>query len=353
MEIKFIEAKEKKAKPDSAHLGFGHYFTDYMFQMDYDEENGWHNPRILPYGPISIDLSMVVFHYGQTVFEGLKAYKRGGEVRLFRPEENFKRLNLSNERLAIPKIDEAFCVKALEELVSLERDWIPEEEGTSLYIRPFVMGTENFLGVHPSSKYSLFIILSPSGRYYESGLNPVKIYVEDHYVRAVKGGMGYVKTAGNYAASLAPQAEAEKKGYDQVLWLDGVEHKYVEEVGSMNIFFKIDGKVITPELNGSILSGITRKSVIELLNHWNVPVEERKISIDEVFKAHQEGKLEEVFGTGTAAVISPVGELSWKDQKIVVNDNKIGELTQKIYDELTGIQVGEKEDRLGWVTVLD
>lgn len=352
MEILFVEADEKKTKPDPSNLGFGKHFTDYMFQMDYDHEHGWYNPRIIPYGPIMVDPSTMVFHYGQCVFEGLKAYKKDGEVRLFRPDENFRRLNVSNERLAIPQIDEEFCVEALKQLVSIERDWIPEEDGTSLYVRPFIIGTDSVLGVHPSNKYSFFIILSPSGRYYKSGLNPVKIFVEDQYVRAVRGGMGFAKTAANYAASLVPQAEAEKNGYEQVLWLDGIDHKYVEEVGSMNIFFKVDGKVITPELNGSILSGITRKSVLELLKKWGIPVEERRISMEEIYEASQNGTLEEVFGTGTAAVISPVGELSWQDKKIIVNNNEIGPVSQRIYDSITNIQSGEEEDAFNWVVTV-
>lgn len=344
--------KEKPKKGDK--LGFGQIFTDHMFVLDYIEGQGWINPRIEPYGPLQCDPSMMVFHYGQAIFEGLKAYRTNeGKVLLFRPQKNFERMNVSNDRLAIPPVDEELCLEALKKLVELDKDWIPEQEGSSLYIRPFIIATDPFLGVRPSHTYKLMIICSPSGLYYEEGLDPVKIYVEDTYVRAVRGGMGFTKTAGNYAASIKAQELAHDKGYSQVLWLDGVEQKYIEEVGSMNIFFKIDGEVVTPALNGSILSGITRMSTIELLKKWGIPVSEKKISIEEVYEAYKAGKLEECFGTGTAAVISPVGELCWEDKVMSVNDNKIGEVTQRIYDTITGIQNGTIEDELGWIVHVD
>ncbi len=345
-----VELTDKpKEKPAPDELGFGHYFTDHMFIMDYTEGKGWHDPRIVPYQKICLEPSSMVFHYGQTVFEGLKAYRTpDGEVQLFRPDANFRRLNHSNERLVIPPVDEDLALEALKKLVDIDRDWVPDAPGTSLYIRPFIIATEPFLGVHPAKNYLFMIILSPSGSYYKEGINPLKIMVEERYVRAVVGGTGEVKTGGNYASSLIGQINAEKEGYSQTLWLDGVEKRYIEEVGSMNIFFKIDGKVITPALTGSILPGITRDSMIKVLQSKNIPVEERRISIDEVVEAAHNGTLEEVFGTGTAAVISPVGELKYLDHRIIINDGKIGEVSQMLYDTLTGIQYGRIEDPFGW-----
>ncbi|EKN63722.1 branched-chain amino acid aminotransferase [Neobacillus bataviensis LMG 21833] len=349
-EIAFIQREELKEKPDTASLGFGKYFSDYMFEMDYHSENGWHDPRIVPYAPLTLEPSSMVFHYGQAIFEGLKAYRGvDGTIQLFRPEKNMKRFNDSCDRLCIPQIDEEFLLHALKQLIFTEKDWVPDGEGTSLYIRPFIFSTEPYLGVRPANQYKLLVILSPSGAYYGDQLSPVKIKVEEQYVRAVIGGVGHVKTAGNYAASMKAQEKAEAGGYAQILWLDAKENKYVEEVGSMNIFFKINGEVVTPRLNGSILPGVTRDSVIELLKYWNIPVSEVKISIEEVFAAHERGELEEVFGAGTAAVISPVGELNWNAQSITINDNKIGQLSQRIYDEMTGIQLGKKEDPFNWI----
>lgn len=346
MEIKIVKTTTPKEKPAANALGFGKYFTDHMFVMDYSVEKGWHDARIIPYGPFEFEPSCMVFHYGQSIFEGLKAYKGAdGGVLLYRPYENMKRMNRSNDRLCIPQIDEDFAVDAIRQLVLLDKDWIPEGEGTSLYIRPFVFGTDNALGVHPSHTYKFIVILSPVGSYYAGGLSPVKIWVESEYVRAVRGGIGAAKTAGNYAASLKAQEVAEQKGYSQVLWLDGVEQKYVEEVGAMNIFFKIGGEVVTPVLNGSILGGITRDSVIEVLRGSGYKVTERKISIDEVHEAYKNGKLEEVFGTGTAAVISPVGELCYKGEKMVINNNEIGKVSQMLYDTITGMQKGAIEDK--------
>jgi branched-chain amino acid aminotransferase len=348
-EISFIPREELQAKPDTASLGFGKYFSDYMFEMDYHSDLGWFNPRITPYAPLTLEPSAMVFHYGQAIFEGMKAYKtKDGSIQLFRPEKNMKRFNESCDRLCIPQIDEEFLLEGIKQLITTEKEWVPDGEGTSLYIRPFIFSTEAYLGVRPANQYKLLVILSPSGAYYGSQLSPVKIYVEEQYVRAVIGGVGHVKTAGNYAASLKAQKKADAGGYAQILWLDAKENKYVEEVGSMNIFFKINGEVVTPKLNGSILPGVTRDSVIELLKYWNIPVREERISIEEVFAAHKRGEVEEVFGAGTAAVISPVGELTWKDQSITINDNRIGQLSQDIYNELTGIQLGKKEDPFNW-----
>ena len=349
-EIRVELTKNPKEKPqDQSKLGFGNYYTDHMFLMNYDEGQGWHDPRIVPYGPIALDPAAMCLHYGQEVFEGLKAYRTNdGRILLFRPDRNMARLNVSNDRLCIPPIDEEFAIEAVKKLVLVDKDWIPTEEGTSLYIRPFIFAVDAHVGVHPAHHLIFAIILSPVGAYYPEGLNPVKIYVEDEYVRAVKGGMGFTKTGGNYAASLKAQAEAEKKGYTQVLWLDGVERKYIEEVGTMNVFFVIDDEVITPELRGSILSGVTRMSCIDILRSWGMKVSERKLSIEEVAKAAEEGRLKEAFGSGTAAVISPIGELRCGDDVMVINDGKIGEISAKLYDNLTGIQWGKLPDEFGW-----
>ncbi|WP_078546489.1 branched-chain amino acid aminotransferase [Litchfieldia alkalitelluris] len=345
--------KSQKVKPDSEGLAFGRYFTDHMFVMNYSSDKGWYDPKIVPYQPISLDPAAMVFHYGQTVFEGLKAYlSKSGEVLLFRPEKNMERLNLSNQRLCIPQIDGDIVISGLKKLIEIDKDWIPTAQGTSLYVRPFIIPTESFLGVAPSKHYQFIIILSPVGSYYKEGINPVKIYVEDQYVRAVAGGTGKAKTGGNYAASLKAQEEASSKGFSQVLWLDGVEKKYIEEVGSMNIFFKINGEIITPALNESILEGITRNSVIELLKHWGLTVTEKKISIEDLFEWYSEGLLEEVFGTGTAAVISPVGELNWKGKEMLINNGNTGEIAKRLYDTITGIQNGTQPDQFGWTMTI-
>ncbi|MCM3742957.1 branched-chain amino acid aminotransferase [Sporosarcina luteola] len=352
IQIKLSDVKKEKPNPEN--LVFGRSFTDHMFVADYDEGKGWHSHRIVPYAPVTLDPASIVLHYGQTVFEGMKAYRSAedGTVRLFRPEENMKRLNLSLDRLCMPRIDEEAALHALTQLILIEKDWIPTFEGTSLYIRPFVIANEAFLGVAPAKKYQFFIILSPVGSYYKEGIHPVKILVENEFVRAVKGGTGGAKTAGNYAAGLKAQQAADQRGYSQVLWLDGVERKYVEEVGSMNIFFKIDGEIITPAINGSILEGITRKSILQLLRHWDVPVSERKISMDEIRAAYDEGQLEEVFGTGTAAVISPVGELNWDGYKMVVNNCETGPLAKRLFDTLSNIQAGNEADPFNWIMEL-
>jgi branched-chain amino acid aminotransferase len=322
-----------------------------MFIMDYSTEKGWYDPRIVPYGPLELDPATMVFHYGQAIFEGLKAYRTAdGRINLFRPEMNMKRVNNSNERMSIPLFDEAFGVEAIKTLVSVDRDWIPTEPGTSLYIRPFIIATDPYLGVRASNTYKFMIILSPSGAYYPSGINPVKIMIENEYVRAVRGGTGFAKTPANYAISLKAQELAHDKGYVQVLWLDGVERKYIEEVGSMNVFFKIGDEVVTPELNGSILPGITRNSCIHLLKHWGLKVTERKLSAQELFDAQAAGKLVEAFGTGTAAVISPIGELSWDGKVITVAGGKIGDLSAKLYETITGIQSGSVKDEFNWIT---
>lgn len=317
--------------------------------MNYDEGAGWHDARIVPFGDISLSPAAMVLHYGQEIFEGLKAYAcDDGKIYLFRPEKNAQRLNSSCERLVIPKIPEEDFVQAVKAVVDADRDYVPRDPGTAMYIRPFVIATDGFLGVNVSKSYMFIILLSPSGAYYESGLEPVGIWIEDEYVRAVRGGMGYVKTGGNYAASLIAQEKAHHDGYSQVLWLDGVERKYIEEVGAMNIFFKLNGKIVTPELNGSILPGITRDSAIRVLGDMGYEVEERKVSVDELVAAARSGELEECFGTGTAAVISPVGKLRFKDEVMEIGGGKIGEASQRLYDRMTGIQWGVLPDPYGW-----
>ena len=355
MEIKFTKAETLKAKPaDETKLGFGHIFTDYMLVMPYDEGQGWHDPEIRPYGPIELSPAAMCLHYGQTVFQGLKAYRTAeGKIQLFRPDENFKRLNVSNQRLVIPHLDEELAMNCLMELLKVEKDWVPSAPATSLYLRPFMFGCDEHLGVHTVHHSVFMIIASPVGSYYKAGINPVKIMIEDEDVRAVKGGTGYTKCGGNYAASTRAGERAAQKGYSQVLWLDGVERKYIEEVGSMNMFFKFKDALVTPPLLGSILGGITRDSIIKLARHMGIPVEERRLTVQDVFDAAEKGELEEAFGSGTAAVVSPVGRLAWNDKEIIISGGKIGACTQKFYDTLTGIQFGTVEDPFGWVLRID
>lgn len=355
LDIKIQKTTTPKAKPDENRLGFGNYYTDHMFVMDYTEGQGWHSARIEPYHALSLDPAAMVFHYAQESFEGLKAYRtKEGKVQLFRPEKNGERLQSTHERLCIPTIPVEDFVQAVKTLVDVDRDWVPSAEGTSLYLRPFTIATEAHLGVKPSDSYQFLVIASPSGAYYEEGLNPVKIYVEDEYVRATPGGTGFIKCGGNYAASLAGQMKAHEMGYSQVLWLDGIERKYVEEVGSMNCFFKIDGVIRTAPCVGTVLPGITRMSCIELLRDWGYTVDcETRLSIEEVMQAARTGHLEEVFGTGTAAVVSPVGQLYYEGETAVIGGGKIGEVTQRLYDTLTGIQWGTVADEKGWVVPVE
>lgn len=351
MELNFVKSESLKPKPtDETSLGFGRIFTDYMLMMKYDEPKGWYSAEITPYANLSLSPASLVFHYAQECFEGLKAYRaEDGRILMFRPWDNISRLTTSAERLCMPKFDEKFMLDSLYKLIKTEKDWIPSLPGTSLYIRPTYIGIDPFVGVKTATQYLLYVILSPVGAYYSSGLAPVEIYVENKYVRAVKGGTGHFKVGGNYAASLLAGEDAHKRGYAQVLWLDGKENKYVEEVGSMNIFFKIKGEIVTPPLEGSILPGITRASVLELAKDMGYKVSERPISIQELSEGAKSGDLEEVFGTGTAAVVSPVGALVWGDERIVVNGGSMGETTKKLYDTLTGIQYGRIPDKFGWV----
>lgn len=355
MSLRIEKAETLKTKPKDSELVFGTEFTDHMFVMDYEPERGWHDPRIVPYGPLGMSPASMVFHYGQAIFEGLKAYRdKNGQVVTFRPKDNFARLNRSAERMCIPQIDEKLALEALLKLLRLEKDWVPHAQDTTLYIRPFIIATDPYLGVRPSHTYKFMIILSPVGTYYPEGLDPVKIMVTDQYARACKGGVGHIKAEGNYGASLYAANQAKKKGLTQVLWLDGRENKYIEEVGTMNIFFKIAGKLVTPTLeSGSILPGITRDSIITLAKDMGVAVEERFISIDELTEASDTGALEEVFGSGTAAVVTPVGLLHYHGKDMVIGGGKTGPFAQKMYDTLTGIQYGKLPDTHGWVMPIE
>ncbi len=352
-EIKFVERKNLKAKPDVSKIGFGTHFTDYMFVMDYNPVDGWNDARIVPHENISIDPANATLHYGQAIFEGMKAYRNNGKAVVFRATDHLNRLNNSARILDIPQVPFDTVHAGLMKLIDIEKDWIPTEKGQSLYIRPFIFATDEVLGVSVSKKYKLMIILSPVAAYYAHGFAPVKIMVESEYVRAVRGGLGAAKTPANYAASLHAGMIAHDKNFDQVLWLDGVERKYIEEVGSMNILFKINGEVITPspKLQTSILDGITHRTVMDVAKDWGVPAVERKISIDEVIQAYNDGTLEEVFGSGTAAVISPVGMLSYKDKDYIIGDGKIGAFAQKMYDYIEGLHTGEVADKFGYIEI--
>ena len=353
--IRITRAATKKRKPKDSELTFGTVFTDHMFVMDFQEAKGWYDPRIEPYGPLSLDPAAAVLHYAQAVFDGLKAFRgRDGRVRLFRPQKHVERLNHSARRMCIPPLDPEQALKALVELVGLEKEWVPSTVGTSLYIRPTIIANEPFLGVRPAKSYMYYVILSPVGAYYPEGMNPVKILVVDKYVRAVEGGVGGAKTGVNYAASLYAAEDAKHAGFTQVLWLDGRERKYIDEVGTMNIMLKIGDEVITPPLSqGTILPGVTRDSALTLMREWGLRVSERQVAIDEVARAARDGSLREVWGTGTAAVISPVGELTYKGERIVIGGGKIGELTKKLYDAIVGIQYATSPDTHGWTVPVE
>ncbi len=341
--------KLKKKPLDESNLAFGDIFTDHMFVVDYKTGKGWYNPRIVPYGCFSVDPAAMAIHYGQEIFEGLKAYKADdGCIYLFRPGDNIRRFNRSATRICMPELDSSLFMDAIKKLILVEQDWIPKNQGTSLYIRPAMFASEPHLGVRPAKEYIAFIIVCPVGAYYKEGLSPIKIYVEDKYVRASVGGIGEAKTAGNYAASLLAAEEAKAKGFTQVLWLDSANKKYIEEVGTMNMFFVIDNEVITAPLAGSVLHGITRDSAIQLVKRWGMKVSERAISIDDVIAAARNGRLTEAFGTGTAAVISPVGQITYRNENHIVAGGKMGQLSQRLYDEIVGIQYGKKDDPFGW-----
>ena len=350
MKLTITRAKELKSHPDDSELTFGTIFTDHMFNMDYNPDEGWHNPRIEPYGEFVLSPAAMVLHYGQAVFEGLKAFRTDSKaVQMFRPQDNLRRLNDSSRRLCIPEFDETLVMDYLKQLLQLDQEWVPSAHGTSLYIRPFIIATDPYIGLRSSQTYRFSILLCPVGAYYPEGFDPVKIWVSQDYVRAVRGGVGRAKTAGNYAASLYATEVANQEGYTQVLWLDGVEQRYVEEVGSMNIFFLLGDELITPELNGSILAGITRDSVIKLARSWGMKVTERQLEIAEVLKAQQQGQLTEVFGTGTAAAISPVKEIKYGDQIITIGDGTAGDFSKKVFKALTDIQYGQTDAPEGWI----
>lgn len=349
IKIETAPANELKLKPDEKSLGFGESFSDHIFAMTYDEGRRWHDGVIQKYQNFSLDPAAMVLHYGQAIFEGLKAYRgKEDQIFLFRPQANFERMNDSAVRMCMPQVPVEDVLEALKALVKIDQEWVPRANGATLYIRPTMIATEPALGVRPAKQYLFFIILSPVGAYYPEGFNPVKIFVTDKYVRAVPGGVGQAKTAGNYAASIMAAVEAQRLGYTQVLWLDAIERKYIEEVGTMNIFFAIEDEIITPPLSGTILPGITRDSVLRLTRDWGYKVVERRITIDEVIEANSKGTLKEIFGTGTAAVISPVGSLHYKGRDCVVNNGKTGELAQRLFDEIQAIQYGLKEDIYGW-----
>jgi len=349
IQVERVTKKEAKPKPDQNSLGFGRYFSDHMLVMRYTEDQGWHDAKIQPYRNFSLDPAAMVLHYGQAIFEGMKAYRaKDGGIYLFRPADNIERMNCSAARLCMPQLPVDEVVAALKELLRLDQAWIPSVKGATLYIRPTMIATEAALGVRSAKEYLFFVILSPVGAYYPEGFNPVKIYVTDKYVRAVPGGVGNIKTAGNYAASIMAAVEAQQAGFTQVLWLDAVERRYIEEVGTMNIFFVIGEELITPPLSGSILPGITRDSVIQLAKEWGLAVVERRISIDEVLAAQENGALKEIFGTGTAAVISPVGSLHYKGRDFLINNGKTGDLSQKFFDEIMDIQYGDKVASCAW-----
>jgi len=351
IEVESTDAPSRKPQGD---LGFGRILTDHVFQMDYDVERGWHGARVVPYAPLRIEPAASALHYGQSVFEGLKAFRGDdGKVRLFRPERHAARFRRSCERLCIPPIDEDVFLEAVGRVVKQDVSWVPEEEGAALYIRPLVFATEPFLGVRPAKTYTFLVLLSPVGAYYKRGFSPVRIWVEREAVRAAKGGVGAAKTAGNYAASLRITQSAMERGYDQVLWTDAAEHRWLEEVGTMNLFVHLGAEVVTPPLDGCILPGVTRDSVIRLLQERGVPIVERPISVDEVRQAHADGELREVFGTGTAAVVSPVGWLGFEDGDLEIGGGEVGPLARALFDDVVGIQRGRVEDRFGWTRIVE
>jgi len=347
--IRITKAPTLKKKPKDSDLGFGIIFTDHMFVANFQEEKGWYDPRVEPYAPLPLDPAAAVLHYAQAVFDGLKAFRGvDGKLRLFRPQKHVERLNNSARRMCIPPLDPELALQSIVTVVQTDGEWVPRMLGTSLYIRPTIIASEAFLGVRPARSYIYFVILSPVGAYYPEGMAPVKILVEERYVRAVEGGLGGAKTGANYAASLMAGEDAKHQGFTQVLWLDGVHRRYIDEVGTMNIMVKIGDEVITPPLTGTVLPGVTRDSVLTLLRDWGLRASERQVGIDEVMAAHRAGTLTEVWGTGTAAVISPVGELAYKGEEMVINGRKIGPLTQRLYDAIVGIQYGQAPDPHGW-----
>lgn len=349
---RLLERKEKPIFPAS--LGFGQVFTDHIFEMDYTVEKGWHNPTIKPLANLSYHPATMFMHYGQACFEGLKAFKtKEGDAVIFRPEKHLQRLNNSSRRLCIPEINIDFVLSALKELIWIERDWIPTKKGESLYIRPFVFGSDPVLGVKPSASYKFIILLSPVGAYYPEGFKPVRILATDEYVRAVRKGIGECKTPGNYAASLLASEYARQQGFTQVLWMDGVEQKYIEEVGTMNIFIRFKNEIATPKLTGGILPGITRESVIQILRDWEMKVTERLIPMEEVISEYKKGNVLGVFGTGTAAIISEVELLRYKDFDMKFESEASTDIALKLFEKLTSIHYGYTEDKYNWLVQVE
>lgn len=349
LQIAIYHTTNPKQKPAIDSLGFGRFFTDHMFLASYSSKKGWFNPRITPYSPLPLDPSASVLHYGQALFEGMKAFRHAdGSCVLFRPDFNWSRMTEGADRLCMVAPPKNLFIEGISALVDIDKDWIPRGDGCSLYIRPTLIGTEGFLGVRPAEEYLFFTILSPVGSYYGEGTKPVKIWVEEEFTRAAPGGLGATKAAANYAGSLKAATNAKKNSYAQVLWLD-IQREYIEEVGTMNVFFVFENEIITPSLEGTILGGGVRNSVITLLKSLNKPVVERRVKLQEIVDGAKSGKLKEVFGTGTAAVISPVGELAASNWKLTINNNEMGPVSQFLYDELTGIQNGTKEDQFHWL----
>jgi branched-chain amino acid aminotransferase len=350
IDIAVRHTTRSKPRPAASGLGFGQYFTDHMFLMDFEAERGWHSARVVPHEPLAIDPAASALQYAQGLFEGLKAIRgQDGKISLFRPDRHCARMQQGAVRMTMPAVPPDVMMQAIIELVRLDQDWVPSAPNTALYLRPTIIGTEPFLGVRPSRTYTFFIIASPVGAYYAEGFDPVNIWIEEECVRAARGGLGAVKAGANYAASLYAAEQAKKNGYSQVLWLDAAEHRYLEEVGTMNLFVEIDGVFMTPPLEGSILDGVTRNSIMTLLREWNREVVERPIAIDELAAAHARGRLSEIFGCGTGAVISPVGELGYKEKRLIINDRKAGPMSRRLFDELTGIQQGRIPDTRGWL----
>lgn len=358
MQLKIQTTATRKKKPQDDSLNFGKYFTDHMFQMNYDPQHGWHDPRIGPYEALALDPAAAVLHYGQALFEGLKAYRgKDGQVRLFRVDRHAERFARSAERLCVPPVPLEQTIAALRAFVRVEKEWVPSAPGTALYLRPAIIGTEAFLGVRAATCYTFFIIASPVGAYYSGGIKPLRLWVERDHIRAARGGLGAAKTGANYVASLLAFEQAKQRGYDQVLWLDAEHRNYLEEVGTMNACVVIADELITPPLEGSILAGVTRECVLALARKWGVRTSERPLGLDEVLAAAQRGTLQEIFGCGTAAVISPVGELGYRDgqgeQHVVINGRKMGPLATRLYNEITGIQFGTMQDPYGWLTSIE
>jgi branched-chain amino acid aminotransferase len=352
--IRLNRSDSRKVRPRDDELVFGRTFTDHMALADWSDLEGWTDPRVVPYAPFQLDPAAAVFHYGQEIFDGLKAFRAAdGSVRLFRADRHCRRMAEGAARLCMPAIDPAVMMALLAALVRVDREWVPAAAGTALYIRPTLIATEPFLGVRPSKQCLFFIIASPVGSYHGVAFSPARIWIEDRYVRAAAGGLGAVKAGANYVASLLAAEEAKARGYAQVLWTDAREHRYLEEVGTMNLMVVLGDEVVTPSLDGTILGGVTRDSVLALCRDWGLRVSERRLTVDELVEADRGGRLREVFGCGTAAVITPVGELGWQDHRLIINGGQPGELARRLFQEITDVQYGRAPDTRGWITVVE